>query len=61
MEFYSQICDVVYLKTTNAPHGYYIMKWNKIKFNNGIEIPVIFDYPDLIAKAEKHLKQCDYK
>ena len=61
MEFYSQICDVVYLKTTNAPHGYYIMKWNKIKFNNGIEIPVIFDNQDLIEKAENHLKRCDYK
>lgn len=29
--------------------------------NDGTEVPVIFDDQDLIAKAEKHLQECDYK
>ena len=40
--------------------------WKTMEFyaqlsNNGMELPVILDNRNLIAKAEKHLQQCDYK
>jgi hypothetical protein len=40
--------------------------WKTMEFyaqrcNDGTEVPIIFDDQDLIAKAESHLRQCDYK
>ena len=40
--------------------------WKTMEFyaqtnDRGFDMPVIFDNQDLIAKAEKHLQQCDYK
>lgn len=40
--------------------------WKTLEFyaqtcSDGTEMPVIFDDQDLIAKAEHHLQQCDYK
>jgi len=41
-------------------------KWKTLEFyaqscDEGFEVPVIFDNKDLIAKAEKHFQQSDYK
>ncbi|MCG7993200.1 MAG: ATP-binding protein [Candidatus Thiodiazotropha lotti] len=40
--------------------------WKTMEFyaqpcEDGTEIPIVFDDQDLIAKAERHLQQCDYK
>jgi len=40
--------------------------WKALEFyaqscDEGYEVPVIFDNQDMISKAERHLRQCDYK
>ncbi|MGA6924898.1 MAG: hypothetical protein WBY88_04390, partial [Desulfosarcina sp.] len=41
-------------------------EWKTMEFyaqpcSDGTEIPVVFDNKDLIAKAEHHLQECDFK
>ncbi len=45
----------------DAKSGWKTLEFYSQPCNGGFEQPVIFDNQDLVAKAETHLKQCDYK
>jgi len=51
-----------YAKTFLAGNtGWKTMEFYAQPTDKGYEIPCIIDNPDLLAKAERHLEQCDYK